>query len=187
MADELGPSLRWATAQVTKNERRGPAEAVRRRQLRSGGGRTGAPGAAPAPDTDTTRSLSDGTEQRPVDRYPPQRRRTSAGGSRRRSASSARTASTASTTRTSTCCASSCPTGARSAPAGSRATARSTSGVAQAIKTAVSWCCCPTPSARSPSVPAGVAAVAVDAGGPRRRRLGTEVPRSADAGDAAPR
>jgi len=26
VADEIGPSLRWATAQVTKNERRGPAE-----------------------------------------------------------------------------------------------------------------------------------------------------------------
>ncbi|MDA8183026.1 MAG: single-stranded DNA-binding protein [Actinomycetota bacterium] len=26
VADELGPSLRWATAQVTKNERRGPSE-----------------------------------------------------------------------------------------------------------------------------------------------------------------
>ncbi len=25
IADEIGPSLRWATAQVTKNERRGPA------------------------------------------------------------------------------------------------------------------------------------------------------------------
>ena len=25
VADEVGPSLRWATAQVTKNERRGPA------------------------------------------------------------------------------------------------------------------------------------------------------------------
>jgi single-strand DNA-binding protein len=27
VADELGPSLRWATAQVMKNERRGPGEA----------------------------------------------------------------------------------------------------------------------------------------------------------------
>jgi single-strand DNA-binding protein len=27
VADELGPSLRWATAQVVKNERRGPGEA----------------------------------------------------------------------------------------------------------------------------------------------------------------
>jgi single-strand DNA-binding protein len=26
VADEIGPSLRWATAQVTKNERRGPGE-----------------------------------------------------------------------------------------------------------------------------------------------------------------
>jgi single-strand DNA-binding protein len=28
VADEIGPSLRWATAQVTKNERRGPGEAA---------------------------------------------------------------------------------------------------------------------------------------------------------------
>src|SRR5579883_439497 len=27
VAEEVGPSLRWATAQVTKNERRGPTEA----------------------------------------------------------------------------------------------------------------------------------------------------------------
>src|ERR1700680_3812846 len=28
VADEIGPSLRWATAQITKNERRGPGEAA---------------------------------------------------------------------------------------------------------------------------------------------------------------
>jgi single-strand DNA-binding protein len=28
VADEIGPSLRWATAQVTKNERRGPSDAA---------------------------------------------------------------------------------------------------------------------------------------------------------------
>jgi single-strand DNA-binding protein len=33
VADEIGPSIRWATAQVTKNERRGPSE--------GGGGRGG--------------------------------------------------------------------------------------------------------------------------------------------------
>ena len=36
VADEIGPSLRWATAQVTKNERRGPgrrsASGARRRR-----------------------------------------------------------------------------------------------------------------------------------------------------------
>ena len=45
VADEVGPSLRWATAQVTKNERRGP---VRRR-----GGRWRRPARSrqpPAPD-----------------------------------------------------------------------------------------------------------------------------------------
>ncbi|HUY64812.1 MAG TPA: single-stranded DNA-binding protein [Acidimicrobiales bacterium] len=39
VADEIGPSLRWATAQVTKNERRGPA----------GGGDGGGPARQPAP------------------------------------------------------------------------------------------------------------------------------------------
>ncbi len=38
-ADEVGPSLRWATAQVTKNERRGPA----------GGGGGGRQAPAPPP------------------------------------------------------------------------------------------------------------------------------------------
>ena len=38
IADELGPSLRWATAQVVKNERRGPANdaAPTRSMARSG-------------------------------------------------------------------------------------------------------------------------------------------------------
>jgi len=31
VADEIGPSLRWATAQVTKNERRGPGDGARPR------------------------------------------------------------------------------------------------------------------------------------------------------------
>src|SRR6202163_2442502 len=35
VADEIGPSLRWATATVTKNERRGPSEGA---PPRSGGG-----------------------------------------------------------------------------------------------------------------------------------------------------
>src|ERR1700676_4269824 len=38
VADEVGPSIRWATAQVTKNERRGPGEAAP-----SGGGVGGRP------------------------------------------------------------------------------------------------------------------------------------------------
>ncbi len=41
VADEIGPSIRWATAQVTKNERRGPNE--------GGGSRGGTPsGSAPS-------------------------------------------------------------------------------------------------------------------------------------------
>ncbi len=37
VADEIGPSLRWATAQITKNERRGPGDGAR------GGGRPAPP------------------------------------------------------------------------------------------------------------------------------------------------
>ena len=38
VADEIGPSLRWATAQVTKNERRGPGEGAPPRSGGGGGG-----------------------------------------------------------------------------------------------------------------------------------------------------
>ena len=38
IADEIGPSLRWATAQVTKNERRGPSEPARAPAGGGGGG-----------------------------------------------------------------------------------------------------------------------------------------------------
>jgi single-strand DNA-binding protein len=41
VADELGPSIRWATAQVTKNERRGPNEGGGNR---GGGGQQGGGG-----------------------------------------------------------------------------------------------------------------------------------------------
>jgi single-strand DNA-binding protein len=37
VADEIGPSLRWATAQVTKNDRRGPGDAPRSSGRPSGG------------------------------------------------------------------------------------------------------------------------------------------------------
>src|SRR5437660_1189555 len=44
VADEIGPSLRWATASITKNERRGPGDGP-------GGGGGGAPRPAPAEAT----------------------------------------------------------------------------------------------------------------------------------------
>ena len=46
IADEIGPSIRWATAQVTKNERRGPGDGP----SSGGGGRGGqsSGGGAPA-------------------------------------------------------------------------------------------------------------------------------------------
>jgi len=57
VADEIGPSLRWATAQVTKNERRTPAEGQGGGPSGSGGsgggggngGRPSGPGGATAP------------------------------------------------------------------------------------------------------------------------------------------
>ena len=39
VADEVGPSIRWATAQVTKNERRGPSEGGGNPGGGGGGGR----------------------------------------------------------------------------------------------------------------------------------------------------
>jgi len=44
VADDLGPSLRWATATVTKNERRAPGEGAPNRPPRDDG-----PRSAPAP------------------------------------------------------------------------------------------------------------------------------------------
>src|SRR5580658_4331809 len=49
IADEIGPSLRWATAQVTKNERRGPGEYSRGGGGGSSGGGGGGGGRQPAP------------------------------------------------------------------------------------------------------------------------------------------
>jgi len=45
VADEIGPSIRWATAQVTKNERRGPGEGGA--GPASAGGGSGGPGGRP--------------------------------------------------------------------------------------------------------------------------------------------
>ena len=64
VADEIGPSLRWATAQITKNERRGPSDGP----PASGGTapRSRHPHQQPpttAAATDSMRSPSDGTEQ----------------------------------------------------------------------------------------------------------------------------
>ena len=49
-ADEIGPSIRWATAQVTKNERRSPGDGPSGGGGGGGGGRGGqsSGGGAPA-------------------------------------------------------------------------------------------------------------------------------------------
>ncbi|HET9092357.1 MAG TPA: single-stranded DNA-binding protein [Acidimicrobiales bacterium] len=46
VADEVGPSLRWASAQVEKNERRGPGDTSQGRP--SGGSRSAPPEPAPS-------------------------------------------------------------------------------------------------------------------------------------------
>lgn len=48
VADEIGPSIRWATAQVTKNERRTPGDGGGGRGGSSGSGSSGSSGGAPS-------------------------------------------------------------------------------------------------------------------------------------------
>ena len=51
IADEVGPSLRWATAEIRKNDRRGPADGASRPVGASAPG-AGTGGPAPAPTYD---------------------------------------------------------------------------------------------------------------------------------------
>jgi single-strand DNA-binding protein len=113
VADEIGPSLRWATAQITKNERRGPGEYNRGGGGGGGGRPAAAPPAQPKPAADAGPGygfdeepfLWHGTTNAAGRRHgaPP---RTWGGGSRRSPARSAGTRPSGSTTRTSRCCAS---------------------------------------------------------------------------------
>ena len=52
IADEIGPSLRWATAEVTKNDRRGPGDFGGGGGGGGGGGRDGGARPAAAPPAD---------------------------------------------------------------------------------------------------------------------------------------
>lgn len=58
VADEVGPSLRWASASITKNERRGPGEGAAR-----GGGRSSRP--APAKTNDNPTAGGEGEYEEP--------------------------------------------------------------------------------------------------------------------------
>lgn len=49
VADEIGPSIRWATAQVTKNERRGPNQGGGSNQAGSANAPGGGGGPSPSP------------------------------------------------------------------------------------------------------------------------------------------
>ena len=104
-ADEIGPSLRWATAQVTKNERRGPVGRAAWRRP-AGSGAPPARGAAEQRVTDTTRSRSDGTEQLPRRHDPPGAQGSGSPGQEEAVRHVPRQGSTGSTTRTSRCSAS---------------------------------------------------------------------------------
>ena len=67
VADEIGPSIRWATAQVTKNERRSPGDGPSAAAVAAAAAADSRVGAAhlPTPGTDTARSPSShGQEQR---------------------------------------------------------------------------------------------------------------------------
>ena len=112
VADEIGPSLRWATAQITKNERRGPGVQPGRRRRWWGRPPGRRPRHNPSPRrmpdrvTDSTRSPSNGTEQPTRRDDVTARPKDLGGGSRRSPAPSAGTRPSGSTTRTSPCCAS---------------------------------------------------------------------------------
>ena len=56
VADEIGPSLRWATAEVSKNDRRGPGDDGRRR-------RRGGSAAAPRPTSPASGAAYDYGEE----------------------------------------------------------------------------------------------------------------------------
>ena len=52
IADEVGPSLRWATAQIQKNDRRSPADGAGRPVTAGAGAGAGVGGPEPAPTYD---------------------------------------------------------------------------------------------------------------------------------------
>ena len=136
VADEVGPSLRWATAQVTRNERRGGGDFG---GGGGGGGSTGGgrrwrrrrrpPSHASRPRTPTTTSARSPSRWHASNGATTARapRPTAAGRRRRRSRSSTPSRWSGSTTRTSTCSGGSCPSGRRSGPAASPATPPSSS------------------------------------------------------------
>ena len=168
VADEIGPSLRWATAD-------GHARTSAATAFDGGGGGGGGsavrrprrpPPTSRRPATTTMRSPSDGARQR----RSAARTRTTPAAARRRSASSPRRRSSTSTTRTSTCSAGSCPTAPRSAPAGSPATTPSSRRRSpSAIKNAREMALLPYTNRVTTSSAAAAATVATAATGPTVR------------------
>ena len=113
VADEIGPSLRWATAEVKKSERRAPVAATAVAVAVAVAVAAAAVLAAARPKAAMVLPGSTATTRSPS-RWPAttiataarsgRPRTTGAGAARRRSASSARSKATGSTTRTSTSC-----------------------------------------------------------------------------------
>jgi single-strand DNA-binding protein len=126
--DEIGPSLRYATAKVTKASRGEGGGG-----FGGGGGGFGSSGGGGGGSSDPWSTPAGPSDEPPfwttlrTDLWRIQCPSPPFARSRRRSASSARTRRPTSTTRTRRCCGSSSPTAARSVPAASAATAASTS------------------------------------------------------------
>ena len=167
VADEVGPSLRWATAEITRNERRGGGggRRLRRRRRRRRWRRrrrrrpTGRRRRARAGVRRLRRRalLERSPKRDPVGWHEtmarPQQRgaatTASSAAQEEASRSSTPSRSTGSTTRTSTCSAGSCRSGPRSAPVGSPATTPSSSARSRGRSASrARWRCCPTASGR---------------------------------------
>ena len=147
IADEIGPSLRWATAQVTKNERRGPAEGAPGPAVAAA--RTGSrlPGSRRRVRLRRGALLTHGAEHRTIHQPArPQGRRAPHQEETLRACVATR--STGSTTRTSPAAQVHERPGQDPRPARHRELRRSTSVRSPwPSRRRASWSCCPTPSA----------------------------------------
>ena len=156
VADDVGPSLRWATAArspatsaavAATSVAVAVAVAVATPAAVAEGAAEAAPPHQRRTTTSSARSLSDGDENGAATARAP--RPTDVGRRRRRSRSSTPSGWTGSTTRTSTCCAGSCRSGPRSGPVASPATPRSSSARSpRRSGSPARWRCCPTACAR---------------------------------------
>ena len=146
VADEIGPSLRWATAQVTKNERTRSGEGgraagrrprlARRRRRRRRAARIRRGAFLMARSTDRERQ------------QPGAHRKDTGAEQRRRPAILCRDRSTGRLQGRRTCCAKFMSDRGKIRARRVSGNAQQQRDVAKAIKLPASWRCCPTPSAR---------------------------------------